>query len=148
MKSKRRFILCITLGAVLILMVVAIGLGVAVKGTLKDSYGQWVTAELVIFHHKHHGNLPADWNALEHSYGDGEGLHHGGMSFAKIKERMVVEFSKLTELQVLAQGSSSNLTIPKFIYPKSRRQSHWSGAEPNEMVYRYFKERTKELQKQ
>jgi len=107
---------------------------------LRDCYGQWVTAELVINYHKDHRRLPTTWQELEVVYGDGQGLHHGGMSFPQVRESMVVDFGRLAELQALARGTSSVATLPEIIYTKSGRQSHWSGAEPNQMVYDYLRE--------
>jgi hypothetical protein len=106
---------------------------------LRDCYGQWVTAELVINYHKDHRRLPTEWQQLETVYGDGHGLHHGGMSFPQVRERMVVEFGRLAELETLARSTSNVATLPEIIYTKSGRQAHWSGAEPNQMIYEYLR---------
>ena len=89
----------------------------AIPRVLRDCYGQWVTAELVIYYHKDHGRLPVDWQELEVVYGDGEGLHHGGMSFAPVRECMIVEFGRLAELEALARGTSTVSKLPEIIPP-------------------------------
>ena len=104
----------------------------------RDCYGQWVSAELVIKFHERDNRFPTNWQELESIYGDGTGLHHGGMSFAQVKERMIIEFGRLPELESLVSNTSSNVTVPEIIYAKSRLRSHWSGAEPNRMVHEYL----------
>ena len=138
MTTKRKWIVWSVL-AVLVVGVGFVGWGIAtVPRVLRDLYGQWVTAELVINYHKDHLRLPKNWQELETVYGDGKGLHHGGMTFPQIRECMVVDFGRLAELQALAGSTSSVVTLPEIIHTKSGTESHWAGAEPNQMVYGYL----------
>jgi hypothetical protein len=94
---------------------------------------------LVIQCHQHHQWLPTHWEELREVYGDGQGLHHGGLSFAEIREHMVMEFARLPELEAKARDRSSPPPLPEIIYPRSGRQAHGSGAEPNELVGDYLR---------
>lgn len=122
-------------------MVGCLGWGVAsLRDILRDCYGKWVTAELVIYFQQQHGRLPADWQELEPIYGDGLGLHHGGLGFMQVQQRMVVEFSRLPELQSLALATTNASSVPTVVHAKSGERAHWQGAEPNRMIYEYFVE--------
>ncbi len=105
---------------------------------LKDCYGQWTSAELVIEYHIAHSSLPANWQDLRETYGDGKGYHTAYTNFDEIKERIVIDFGKLPDLQNLARQPAKTNTLPKIIYPKDGEKAYWSGAEPNELVYKYF----------
>jgi len=138
--ATRKWILWSVL-AIFLVVAGFVAWGIAsIPGILKDCYGQWVSAELVIGFQEQHGRLPTSWQELEPIYGDGRGLHHGGLSFAQVQQRMVIEFPRLAELQTLAQTTTNAVSIPRVIYPKTGRRSHWQGAEPNQMIYEYFVE--------
>jgi len=141
--SVRKRILWAVL-AIFLLAAIYFAWGIAsIPGLLKDCYGQWVAAELVIRFEEQTGRLPASWLELEPIYGDGQGLHHGGLSFVQVRERMVIEFPRLAELQALARTPTNAVNVPRVVYPKSGLRSHWQGAEPNKMIYDYFVERQK-----
>jgi hypothetical protein len=133
--KKRKWILCSVIGALLALVGWAVA---SIRGDLRDSYGQWVTAELIIRFQQQRGRLPAGWQELEPVYGDGRGLHHGGLNFTQVQQRVAVEFSRLPELQSLALTTTNAGSIPTIIRTKSGRSPYWQGAEPNRLIYEYF----------
>jgi len=128
----------------MVLTVFVAGLGylvwcfASVPRALHDCYGQWDAAELIIRFHRQHNRLPASWEQIGEVYGDGSGLH-GGMTFMQLKETIVMEFARLGELQELARQTSAVSALPEIVYPRSGRQSHWAGAEPNHLVYDYLR---------
>jgi hypothetical protein len=130
-----------SVSATLLAVVVFLWWGITTThGTVRDSYGRRVAAALVMLFQEEHGRLPASWQELEPLYGDGRGLHHGGLSFKQVQERIVIEFSHLADLQALARVTKNAGSVPKVIYAKSGRGSYWENAEPNRMVYEYFVE--------
>ncbi|MEO6054202.1 MAG: hypothetical protein ABIP97_09335 [Chthoniobacterales bacterium] len=104
---------------------------------IRNAYAQWCTAELVIYYHQENGHLPKSWAELEPYFKNGQGLHAGGMSFAKLQRVAVVDFARLTELQSLAQVKSKTPSLPKIIHPM-HGSGNWTGAEPNQLIYDYF----------
>jgi hypothetical protein len=139
MTTKRRMVILSVVTAVVGGIAVLAWSINRIPAIVRDCYGQWATAELVINYHQKFGQFPTGWQQLEAIYGDGQGLHHGGMSFPEVRERMVVEFGRLPELEALALSTSSVAKWPEIIHTKSGQQSHYSGAEPNQMVYKYLR---------
>jgi hypothetical protein len=115
MTTKRKWIFCSTIG-----LLCAVAACVAtLLGTLRDCYAQWVTAELVILFQQERGRLPANWRELEPIYGDGHGLHHGGLVFAQVRQRMVIEFTRLPDLQSLSLATANAVSVPTVVYARS-----------------------------
>ncbi|MEK7415770.1 MAG: hypothetical protein AAB263_20885 [Planctomycetota bacterium] len=104
---------------------------------MRDCYGQWDTAELIVRFHRQHYRLPASWEDIREAYGDDSELR-GGLSVAQLQQIIVVEFARLGELEALAKRTLAATSLPEIIQPSSGRQSHWAGAEPNTLVYEYF----------
>ena len=98
---------------------------------LPDLYAQWAAAELVVAHRKDKNQMPADWRDLK-PY-DSQVRHRGGLSFEDIERRIEIAFPRLPELE-LAYATPAE--IPEIIGARSGVQSHWEGAEPNQLVNR------------
>lgn len=105
----------------------------------RDCYAQWDTAELIIRFHRQHHRAPASWEDVQEAYGDGSGLR-GGMNTTQLEQRLAVEFARIGELETLARSSSAAPSLPEIVQARSGRQIRWSGAEPNRLIYDYFRE--------
>jgi hypothetical protein len=111
---------------------------VRTPGLLKDCYGQWVVAELVIRFHGQHDRLPCGWQDLEPVFEHYASFRQGRLSFAEVRERITVDFAGLCALDALARRTTNAAHLPRPITPASGRQAHWAEAEPNRMVFDYF----------
>jgi hypothetical protein len=144
MKITRKWIFRVALILLLAATACVVWSIATIPRLLRDCYSQWVTAELIIECHRKTGRFPSDWGSLEPFYGDGAGLHHGGLNFLQISELITVEFGRLPELQPVNIGNSTAANLPRVIYTKSGRRSHWSGAEPNQMIHEYLREQQRQ----
>jgi hypothetical protein len=107
-------------------------------GLLKDCYGQWVTAEMVIRFHGQHDRLPCGWQDLEPVFEHYASFRQGRLSFAEVRQRIAVDFPALGALDALALKTTNAAILPRLITAKSGREAHWAEAEPNRMLFDYF----------
>ena len=100
-----------------------------VTRAIPDLYAQWASAEMVITFRKDMDRMPVDWDELAPFYGSNS-PHNGGLSFEQIRERIVIDFPELPKLEL----DPANGAVPEVIITASGIQSHWDGAEPNQLV--------------
>ena len=112
---------------------------VSMPDFFRDLYVQWDTAEMIIRHHREHKQLPNGWDDLRATYGDGSGFR-GPRNFEALSQKTIVDFARLAEFERLAQSTSAVTSLPEIVRPRSGVQSHWSGAEPNKLIYNYFRD--------
>ncbi|GAA5115690.1 hypothetical protein JIN84_20075 [Luteolibacter yonseiensis] len=120
--------------AVILLLAGIVGGGVLaynihqlVTKTIPDSYAQWASAEMVIAFRNERNRMPGNWEELGPYYGP---LHHGGLSFNEIRNRIIMDFPRLRELE----SDYSKRPLPEVIRTRSGTQAHWALAEPNQLV--------------
>ena len=101
---------------------------------LPDLYAQWATAELIIAYRRDHNRMPINWEDLR-TYFPASAPHHNTLSFVELQNRINVEFDALP---VLERSFKSGEQIPEVIRTRSGTDSHWQGAEPNELVNAAF----------
>lgn len=121
------------------LTMVAIGVPLLIWNALRnveDCYAQWGAAEVVISFHDKHGRFPGDWSELELSFERGGAPHAIGLSFEQLREKAQIDFDRLHLLEETFEREDD---IPEVITATSGRQVHYSGAEPNELVFQYFR---------
>lgn len=106
---------------------------------LNDLYGQWATAEMVIHFHETEGHLPTTWDELLPFYD--EATHAANVTKDKLGSVIGVDFGMLKIIEQRAKLGGSRENLPEAIYTRSGRQSCWGGAEPNELLFDYFKEK-------
>ncbi len=100
-----------------------------VTKTIPDLYAQWSSAEMVIAFRKKMDRMPIDWEELAPFYGSNS-PHHGGLAFEEIREKIIIDFPELPKLEL----DYENSVVPEIISTASGVQSHWDGAEPNQLV--------------
>jgi len=84
---------------------------------------------MVIAFRKEKERMPIDWDELAPFYGSNS-PHNGGLTFEQIREKIIIDFSDLSKLE----SDYGNSDVPKIIRTASGIQSHWEGAEPNQLV--------------
>ncbi len=149
MTKKRKWIISAVAAVIVAALATGVGIVLSVPALLRDLYGQWDTAELVIRFHRQEHRLPLSWNDLQQVYsgsgsqqesdGKSNGLR-GGMSLPQLEETIVIDFTRLPELQQIAQSGLPSANLPKVVHTRSGRRSHWNNAEPNQLIYDYFRE--------
>lgn len=100
-----------------------------VTKTIPDMYAQWASAETVIAFRKEKGRMPIGWDEMTPFYGSNS-PHHGGLIFDEVRARIVIAFPELPKLEL----DYANSAVPEIITTTSGVQSHWDGAEPNQLV--------------
>ena len=129
MKKPVKWVLIVLFG----LAAVSVPLGIyayrSVIAMIQDCYAQWAIAEIIISYAEENDELPTEWSSLPR-YRQ-QGMHHGGLSFEEIRERIIIDFDRLEEL---AEFIPFDAEIPEIIQTTSGRESHWEGAEPNHLV--------------
>jgi hypothetical protein len=73
--------------------------------------------------------MPKAWEELAPFY-EVHSPHFGGLSFADIQSRMVIDFAELPKLEL----EYTNDDVPEIIRTASGVQSNWAGAEPHQLV--------------
>jgi hypothetical protein len=140
---KRPLVMCSAIAWVILVLTGVMWFVTTMPARFRDHYVQWDTAELIIRFHRQHQRSPSSWEDIRDVYGDGSGLR-GGVSVAELQQVMNVEWTRLGELEALANRTSAPQLVPEIAQAKSGRQSHWRGTEPNKMIYEYFRERLHE----
>jgi hypothetical protein len=100
-----------------------------VTKTIPDLYAQWASAEMVIAFRKEKGRMPIDWDEMAPFYGTNS-PHHGGLTFEEVRGRISIDFPDLPKLE----SDYAKSAAPEIISTTSGIQSHWDGAEPNQLV--------------
>jgi hypothetical protein len=100
-----------------------------VSKTIPDMYAQWASAEMVIAFHKEKGRMPIDWDEMAPFYGS-RSPHNGGLTFKDMRARISIDFPELPKLE----SDYTKSAIPEVISTASGIESHWNGAEPNQLV--------------
>ena len=123
----------VALASVVVAVVGAAALAIAshrqVTKTIPDMYAQWASAETVIAFRKEKGRMPNGWDEMTPFYGSNS-PHHGGLMFDEVRARIVIDFPELPKLEL----NYGNSVVPEIITTTSGVQSHWEGAEPNQLV--------------
>ena len=125
-----------------LIAVVVIGLGSGVYWLcilpkwLADVYGQWAVGEMVIRFHETQKRLPESWEELAPMHNDI--VHATKFSEGDLSKVIGVDFGLLKVIEQRALAGGRRDQLPEAIFARSGRQSCWSGAEPNELVFDYF----------
>ena len=116
----------------------------SILGAVDDSYAQWDAAIVILNHmRKNNNSWPQNWDDLEQSYKKTKGLRlYKG--WKNMKERVEIDFS--------ANPVELKNTVPKgekqpfkVVWLLNGGRSHWSGAEPNTLIFEYLnKENTEQ----
>ena len=138
MNDKVRSLIIWSAAGIVILMIAALGWTLQRLPDANDIYGQWAAAELVISFHKQHHQLPARWEDLRPFYTDEGAPHRTKQNLEELRTTIDIDFARLAKLEQLANTESPPKALPEVIQPTSRNQAHWSGAEPNELVFDYL----------
>ena len=147
---KRRFFI---VGAAVVLAV-CVGVGIAwVRGVvtelrgIADAYAKWDAGTLLIEHMEtHEGKWPAGWEDLRECYGrlSGEGRKAEkpiwSASFEEIRSRIGIDWEADPGKLVSAQSDGAREPF-RVVWALSGNSMVWSGAEPNQMILDYLKER-------
>ncbi len=114
----------------------------SVHRTIVDCSGQWSTAEAIMVYHQQNHRLPSQWDDLYVPYYESEVTHRArGVSFNRLKELIDIDFTLLPEMERLAKASSARPEkLPECIRTLDGRRRHWDGAEPNALLYEYFRQ--------
>jgi len=107
---------------------------------LADVYGQWAVGEMVIRFHEIQKRLPENWEELAPMHNDI--VHATKYSEGELGNVIGVDFGLLKVIEQKALAGGSRERLPEAIFARSGRQSCWSGAEPNELVFDYFVKQT------
>jgi hypothetical protein len=135
MTSRAKIVVAVIAIAVMVVLALAVfWIPREFRHVVDDSYAKWGTAEMIIAFYEDHKRLPANWDDLRPAFVTGSAFPRGGLSFPKIQNLVVVNFDRLGELQ----RASNEKVLPPVIQARDGRTAHWSGAEPNEMVFEYF----------
>jgi hypothetical protein len=140
--TKRKWIVWSIITVLGVGLVYVVWCVASAPGVFRDCYAQWDTAELIIRFHRQYHKPPASWEDIQGVYGDGSGLR-GGLSVTQLQQRITIEFERLGDLEALARSTSSVSSLPEVVQTRSGLQSHWAGAEPNKLIYDYFRESVK-----
>jgi hypothetical protein len=123
----------VTLSSVVLAVIVAAALIFAayrqVTKTISDMYAQWASAEMVIAFRKEKGRMPIDWDEMAPFYGS-RSPHHGGLTFKEVRARILIDFPELPKLE----SDYTKSAVPEIISTACGIESHWDGAEPNQLV--------------
>jgi hypothetical protein len=103
-----------------------------------DSYATWDGANLVITHlHSHNNEWPSGWGDLEAAMRSGAVLMRGGNSFDRFQDRLEIDFN-VNPKEFAAASPTAPQGLPKVIRLRNGKDTHWEGAEPNEMIHQYL----------
>src|SRR5262249_25834966 len=106
-----------------------------------DAYALWGAGEMVEnYMEDHDGRWPKGWDDLKPYFDAGSG-RVGGWSFAENRRHVTIRWDvDPAELKAAAEANPA----PTFRVIAARKwpASTWSGHEPNECLYRYFRERS------
>ena len=100
-----------------------------------DSYAQWDAALSIIHHMKtHDGEWPKNWSDVEAACASAPDLR--GPGWSNMKARVEIDFS--ADLNDLANNEEDTAPF-RAVWLTNGKKHHWSGAEPNALIYRYLK---------
>ena len=115
---------------------------------LRDAYAMWDTGTLLIDHLKTHGGQwPSGWDDLDDSYVRLQ-LHHsaddflrGGMTMDELRQRIGIDWHVNPETLASARASQPGRRRLRFVWPLDGNTTLWAGADPNELISRFIRER-------
>ncbi len=105
-----------------------------------EAYATWDGANLIIAHlEEHEGRWPSGWHELERIWQKRNGRTRGGQSIEELGRRLAIDF-KIDVASFASAPATVSDGLPRPIRLRSGRETHWAGAEPNELVHRYLKD--------
>ena len=103
-----------------------------------DSYAQWDAALALIHHMKtHDGSWPKGWAELEESYNSTPVLRGPGRGWDNLKSRVDVDFTAIPS-QLSSASPNGDKPPFKVVWLRNGKNRHWSGAEPNTLIFEYL----------
>ena len=115
---------------------------------IRDAYAKWDTGNLIIDYMDHHdGQWPHAWSDLRESFARLSTTDpseprrlRGGMPLDELERRIGVDWN--ADPSVLARATSNRETEPfHVIWSLDGSTTTWEGAEPNQMVLDYLRQR-------
>jgi hypothetical protein len=140
----------IVIWAFLILLIAVVGcVTFVVRGAfeaMNDSYAQWDAAIAINnYMQNHYGAWPKDWTDLQTSF-DTDPLFRGS-GWKNMRERVEVDFA--ADPAVLVKTVPIDGDPPfKVVWLINGKIHHWSGKEPNILIWNHLKDREAKSQTQ
>jgi hypothetical protein len=122
--------------------VIAVVVYLRVSETLRNCYALWWVADMVILHIQWEGKWPKGWDDLAEPYD----VYTSGMGsvegFDDLRARVDVDFSADPKLLARAEPPGEGPPF-RVITLRNGRRHHWSGREPNRMVWEFLRGMTR-----
>jgi hypothetical protein len=107
-----------------------------------DAYALWGSGDMVVNHMEdHEGRWPRGWDDLR-PYFDAGGGRVGGWSFDEYQRRVAIKWD-VDPAALKAAARKSAVPTFRVITPRDGLGGTIGGHEPNDMLYRYFRKRTR-----
>jgi hypothetical protein len=158
MTRRKRNIIVVVVTALLALAGFVVWLGYQVSQVPRDAYAMWWTADLVIEHmEKNHGTWPRSWDELrstsEQAYKGTVSTNRDRIVIAEFRPRDTInELQQRVEVdwnadpKELSKADFKEKSLPfRVIWLRSGKSRHYSGKEPNQMIFEYLKWKEKQI---
>jgi len=125
------------------IVAVPLGIGWLIQSNLaaaRDCYLQEQVAEMIIEHmERNQGAWPKDWDDLAEAYEICQaGPRASWSTLAEIRQLCDVDFSA-DPVELVRTGVTEGTPPFQVVRLVSGKSRHWSGGEPNQLIYRYLK---------
>src|SRR5262245_60586831 len=118
--------------------IAAVWVYLRVDQAVRDCYAQWWVADMVTLHLQWEGTWPKGWDDLAEPYDVLTGGTASPRDFDDLRGRVDVDFT--ADPKDLARAEPRGEEPPfRVITLRSGRRHHWSGREPNRMVWEYLR---------
>jgi hypothetical protein len=105
-----------------------------------DAYVLWGAADMVVdYMNDHDGQWPGRWDDLKPYFEAGHG-RVGGWSFEEYQRHVEIKWD-VDPVALETETRANSRPTFRVIVPRERLAGSMGGQEPNEILYRYFRER-------